>query len=563
MGLLLLNWVYIFVICLGTGVAVIPFFTKEKKIFFILLSGLFSEMVIIHFYAIFFAVDTWFYLLSFILALSGIFINRSEIYSLIKRNIQEWKAWKPGIRTFSILVFLLILMQSATAPFINDNESYYIQSVKWLNHFGLVKGLANLHIFLGQMSGWHLLQSGFNFGFCSNSLNDINGFLFVICSFFFLFHLNSYFKSKLTFDLFLGLIPAANLFLFTFISSPSPDLPVFLLSQIIFYLFYTNANQYQKGFRLILMLCVFLIMVKPTMFPLLILPAFLFFKHKLYRKDFGFLMSISLISLSAFCIKNYIISGYILYPTQLFQAFLNPDWKISPEIQNFYYNATSRYAITSVSSSEISRLSSWEYFRYWLQEPGLRSFFNKLIILLLLIFPFFIKKSKPLLWLYIYALIQFFILFLTSPQYRFFFPLILGMSIFILTKIFLNSPKFINFILWILGLTPVFSILFPVNLENLRTTTSSPIHTNSFKLKNLIYPAPDSQYKLMYEKVEEGNLYYFSPVGNDLFFWITGDGRLPCAHKEMIDYFKEKYKIRPQLRTSSLKDGFKFEKIKK
>ena len=65
------------------------------------------------------------------------------------------------------VITVLIIAQCSTAPFVIDNETYYIQTIKWLNEYGFVRGLANLHISLGQCSGWHILQSAFSFSFAS------------------------------------------------------------------------------------------------------------------------------------------------------------------------------------------------------------------------------------------------------------------------------------------------------------------------------------------------------------------------------------------------------------
>lgn len=560
MLIILLSWIYIFLICLGMGLILNSILHKSYSAFFILLMGMFAQMLVIHFYAVWFPIDKLFYVLNFLLSSTGIFLYRKNIQKQLSSAITQWKTWKKSIKVLSFLLTILILMQSATKPFIVDNETYYLQSIKWVNEFGLVKGLANLHIFFGQMSGWHLLQSGFNFGFISNYLNDINGFLLVICSFYFFSHLNLYFQNKVLMNLYLGLIPILNLFFFPFLNSPSSDMPVFILTQIIFYLFYLNFTLYRNDFRLTLMLSVFVILIKITVFPILILPVILMFKHQLFKKELSYLILIGGISLIAFCLKNYIISGFLFYPTKLFGNFISPDWKLSLEMHQLYEK---EYAITSISSSDASKLSIWQYLKYWLAEPGLRGAFNKLIIIFLLIFPLFIKKNKSLFWLYIYAIAQFSVLFFTSPQFRFFFPLILGIGLYIAGKFLLKSPKMVHLIIVTFGLLLIIPLLFPVNIDNLRTTTYTPSELQTFQLKNALKPEPNSRNDFNFESIREGNLIYHSPIGNNILLWSSGDGDLPCVNKKMIEYFKVKYKIRPQLRTNNLKDGFYAEKISK
>ncbi len=558
-----LNWIYILWICLGMGFLFHFILRSEIKLFYLILTGLFSEMMLIHFYAVWFPIDGFFYGINFLLASAGIIIYKKSILTQLNLSISEFKSWKKTMQVLGMILTILVLMQSATKPFIIDNETYYIQTIKWLNEFGIVNGLANLHIFFGQMSGWHLLQSGFNFGFISNSLNDLNGFLMFIFTFFSLHHLNRFFQTRITMDLFLGLIPVGNLFFFQFVSAPSPDLPVFLISQVIFYLFYRNYIDYKNDFKILFILVTFLILIKITVAPLLILPLVLVIKHKLFKDEITFSILIGFIALSAYFLKNYLISGYLFYPTEFLGSFLNPDWKTSPELQRFFFKEISEHAISMENSIEIQKLTTFGYFKNWLLEPGLRSIFNKLIIILLLIFPLYIRKNKTLFWLYIYALIQFGILFFTSPQYRFFMPLITGMSLYILAKLLLNSPKKVIPFFTVFSLICFIPLLFSINVSNWKNSSFMPNQLSVYQIDNLVFPSKNSMNELKYETISEGNLKYNSPIGQKEFFWITGDGELPCANKEMIDFFKRWYKVRPQLRTEDLKDGFYAEKLNK
>ena len=90
-----------------------------------------------------------------------------------------------------------------------------------------------------------------------------------------------------------------------------------------------------------------------------------------------------------------------------------------------------------------------------------------------------------------------------------------------------------------------------------------PDKLEPYRLRNVIVPANNSLHQFEYEKVREGNFEYNSPIGETEFFWITGDGELPCVNQSMLEYFKKWYHVRPQLRTGNLKDGFYAEKINK
>ena len=89
-----------------------------------------------------------------------------------------------------------------------------------------------------------------------------------------------------------------------------------------------------------------------------------------------------------------------------------------------------------------------------------------------------------------------------------------------------------------------------------------PDKLEAYRIENIIKPAKNSLHNFEYELMEEGNLKYNSLIGQKEFFWITGDGDLPTVNRRMVEYFKKWYKIRPQMRSESLKDGFYFEKLK-
>jgi len=110
--------------------------------------------------------------------------------------IAALKNLKVPLQLFLGAITILIIAQCSTAPYVIDNESYYIQTIKWLNEYGYVKGLANLHIFFGQTSGWHIAQSAFNLSFLYPNFNDLSGFCLLLGNLFAILKLNSYFSNE-------------------------------------------------------------------------------------------------------------------------------------------------------------------------------------------------------------------------------------------------------------------------------------------------------------------------------------------------------------------------------
>ena len=157
MILILLSWIYIVFSTINIG-----FYTNKKLklknsnfvIFSIL--GLFTTTVFASIWAVFGRINIEFHLIFLILNI-GIYLRfKNEIQILYKSFFLELKALTLSLKIALLFIFILILAQCASIPYIIDNESYYIQTIKWINEYGLVKGVANLHLFLGQTSGWHI-----------------------------------------------------------------------------------------------------------------------------------------------------------------------------------------------------------------------------------------------------------------------------------------------------------------------------------------------------------------------------------------------------------------------
>jgi hypothetical protein len=556
MILILLSWIYVVFSTINIG-----FYTNKKLklknsnfvIFSIL--GLFTTTVFASIWAVFGRINIEFHLIFLILNI-GIYLKfKNEIQILYKSFFLELKALTLSLKIALLFIFILILAQCASIPYIIDNESYYIQTIKWINEYGLVKGVANLHLFLGQTSGWHITQSVFNFSFLYNKFNDLSGFCLLLGNIYAFLHLNSYFKNNETNHLIIGFLPLVNIFLFTFISTPSPDLPVYILSLIIFFKF---VNHYEKldseTFNLITILILFTIFIKTTSIILVLIILVLFIKHyKILIQKITQPLIISLLVLSLFLIKNTITSGYPLFPS-VFNPF-SFDFQIPAPIAHFYYDETKRAAF-SLTENQYDRLNTFEIFKVWISRSGLHGMFNKAILFLLIIIPVFIFKffNKKSFWI-LYGILfsQMILLFLSSPQYRFFINAILLFSFLIAASI-LNTKRKILVSLYLSLLILTILTMIPFNLS-LFTSNIHLKKNSTFSLNEIIFPYKNSKFDNDYEIIKNGNLQYNSPV-NNVFFWGTGDGELPCINKEQIKYFEMYYKIKPQMRTTNLKDGF-------
>jgi hypothetical protein len=448
MILVLISWIYILFTSLTLGLF-LNYTAKLKCNNSVTISfiGFFTATILASFWAIFGRINIEFHIsllsINFILGVK----YKSELINILKSNIKQIAELSKSIKNFLFIITILIATKCTSFSNYIDNETYYIQTIKWLNEYGFVKGLANLHIFLGQTSGWHIAQSAFSFSFLNQNFNDINGLCLLLFNIFALIKLNSFWQNKNHLFLIIGLLPISNLFLFQFIGIPSPDLAVYLFSSLLFYYFIKHFNNIETGsYNLIFIFSIFIVYIKISSLPILLLPLILLalnFK-KLYLNIYISYIFVILV-FGLYIVKNLIISGYPLFPSKIFNDVIYLDSKLPVELYNFSFNNARLYGST-VLKSDFESMNVLQIFIKWLFYSKIDSIFNILIILSVLITPYFLKNylNRKSCWiLYVVFLFQLIFLFLTSPQYRFIlnFVIIFG---FIILSSFIKSKRIIS-----------------------------------------------------------------------------------------------------------------------
>lgn len=563
MALILVSWIYIALTCvhMGWGLSFI-LKLKTNSLIPVLVSGLFATAMLATLWAIFGRIHWEFHLL--LLILNGLiyFRNRDSIHQLYRDFASEIHQLSQPIKAALFIIAVLIVAQCTTAPFVIDNETYYIQTIKWLNEYGLVKGLANLHISLGQISGWHVLQSAFSFSFLYPRFNDLSGFCLFIGNVFALFKLNEFVKNKRTQDGIIGLFPLANVFFFQFISAPSPDIAVYVLAFMLFYYFIENAqNSEISNFNFMALLSFFILFIKITAFGLVLIPLMLLTIH--FRKWKLELFPIGLTGCIVFVLfvtKNALVSGLPFFPLTHFR--LTSDFAVPLSSAEFYFNS-GKMCMFFVTPEEYQSMSLMQIAMRWLFASKIGALMNISTILVLILSPIFIYKfhHKKVFWIiYAISVIEFVLLILSSPVYRYFIYLTLFWGFFILICLF-QHLKFISTVYVISVLATAFVLFFPLNFDGL-TQNKLFSQNSTFSVKNVVFPHANSKLQTTYETIQNGNLKYNSPIQNS-FFWANGDGNLPCVNKDQINYFEQTLGVVPQMRGNQLRDGFYTKSIQK
>lgn len=286
------------------------------------------------------------------------------------------------------MVFMTIVL-NAGPTMMDDTESYHIQMIKWIQEYGTVPGLANLHLRYGFNSSWFT-----SIGLLAPASGSINHFLalngLISC------WACIYFFNKISSNLPTHFSPGYKMMLATLVC--------LLFALLVWPMIRGNANTcnydfittlcvlilfietlYAKPFTLqgewIIWPC-YLFTVRIINFPLLLLTLPILWSavtQKKWRSSFAIIGSFAFL-IVPFLIRNVILSGYLLFPSRAFDVF-SFDWKADQQMTvNIveyirYYNRVN-VAFQGISTTRAipfpDWLLSWFHFQVW---------YNKLLLI--------------------------------------------------------------------------------------------------------------------------------------------------------------------------------------
>jgi hypothetical protein len=560
---ILLSWFYILFTSVVVGIFTAKFLKiNTKSSVYLSLIGLFITCIFAVSWAFFSAVNLYFYGIYFLFVIVIGYFNNTDLKEFISDKIKFLQQLDYKLCLLAILFLLTIAIQAATKPTLPDNESYYIQTIKWINEYGFVKGLGNLHLFFAQTSGWHVLQSTYNFPFLTDKLNTLSSFISVLLVLFSIKNVHVYFTKKIKLNLIFGLSPIFFILFFPLLNVPSPDVATYCISMVLFFQFLENSENKDVSFKILVLFSLFLSLIKITNLPLLLLPfIYLLIEKNILIKNNSKVLLIGLLSFGLLFSKNAILTGYIFYPIHNFGIW-NDFYKIPTTVLDYFFGSNMRYSFF-MDKESVQNSGFFFIMQQWLFKSVTDLFFNASILFCFLISPFIIYKkrnNKKMLWLYIILLFQFILLAISSPQYRFF----LGSLFFFFALIFsyfINSEKTIySSMLFSLLLLNTYLFLPQLwgNISSNKIITSR----TAISFIDLLIPDYRSSLKTDFTLKSKQKLHYYSPTNSDLF-WETGNGKLPCVSQKQLEYFESYFEIIPQPIGTELQDGFYAKKITK
>ena len=292
--------------------------------------------------------------------------KRVEFRKKIKEN-------KISVYQFLIATIIVIAVMTWTVgyPQHYDTSLYHYQAIKWIEEYGVVPGLGNLHNRFAYNSAFMALQALFSFEWLvGQSLHTVNGF---VCCFFMIYAVISNRIWKLGEKIEVSdLLKVATVIYICYyknlISSPSSDTLTLLL---ILYIctkwseFIERDIKEMEPYGFLCILSAYAISLKLSAAACMVLvlwPAMQMIKRKKYKMIIKHL-ALGIIVLAPWLVRNVVISGYLLYPYPQLDIF-DVDWKMPASVLTH----DSREVIVwgrNVFNVEDYAMPIWKWFSEW------------------------------------------------------------------------------------------------------------------------------------------------------------------------------------------------------
>lgn len=276
-------------------------------------------------------------ILAVIALLLAIFFRNDLKAKLVRQNRHKWQI-KLLIVVAVAAVFAMFAIQT---PRHYDTYLYHAQAIRWIEEYGVVPGLGNLHNRFAYNSSFLVLQALFSFKFIFGiSLHQMNGFIAV------LFLSYSILSLKICKHGKLYISDALRAIMMLYITQcsrdiSSPDTDTFALCLVI-YIFIKWASCLEENkkdiphYAYLCLLGIFGCTLKLSsafLMLLLVQPMVMLIKGKKWKYFLGYIIAGIIIALP-FVIRNVIISGYVLYPYPSLDIIPFIDWKMNPATVN-------------------------------------------------------------------------------------------------------------------------------------------------------------------------------------------------------------------------------------
>ena len=335
----LCNWLYIFITTFLTGFGVLYVVEKKfgyqcKRLDAYLIAGLVILTAYAQWFSLFYRVNIEANIILVVACILIVVLLRKELLDYARNT---WASTSKNQKIGVLVLAVVVCYFTSRGHFVYDTNLYHAQAIRWLEEYGIVKGLANIQSRAAYNSSAICLSALYSMKYIfGQSMHTLQGFMALILAVMCL-DLGKVFKGKkvaLSDFAKIGAVYYLSL-LYDEITSPSSDYAVMII------LFYTvikwlelleEKEMSTVPYSLLCVVGVYTRTLKLTAALILILlikPVMMLLKEKKWKEIRTYLL-MGLLVFAPYLARNVMISGWLLYPFEHLDLF-NVDWKV-PEV---------------------------------------------------------------------------------------------------------------------------------------------------------------------------------------------------------------------------------------
>ncbi len=331
-----LIFLYMFITATSLGGALISLLIKKENIRFLhpedaVMLGLMIVTVYAQFFSLFAKVGLWANIILLGLCAVSLILTRKKL----SLKALLWGLKKRPLIWCALAIVTLVMIYGTSAGYMHyDSDLYHAQAIRWIEEYGVVKGLGNLHSRLAYNSSSFALTALYSFSWITGrSYHACAGFMALIVLFECLRALPKLIKRDVRtsdFIRFGGIYYILSIY--DEMVSPESDYFAFLMLFFVVIRMVELAEAKVEDADVyavfsMIAFCLVTIKLSVAMIVLVsVVPIVLLAKQKRYSR-IVFYAAIGLAIVLPFIIRGVILSGYMLYPSTMLDVF-NVDWKV-------------------------------------------------------------------------------------------------------------------------------------------------------------------------------------------------------------------------------------------
>lgn len=310
---------------------------KIKPVGYVM-AGLVTVTVYAQFFSLFYKVGLLANLLLVFVCMTTAAVFREKLWKLVK---EQGIGISRGKKIFYVFLFLLFAYGTSRGIIHYDTGLYHAQSIRWIEEYGVVEGLGNLHCRLAYNSSAFCLSALYSFSFLGGqSYHCAAGFFALLLAGTCSEVVKAWKRKRLLLADIARLMGIYYLMvIFDEMISPASD---YFMVLTVFYLIIRYLELAEEGekewlpYALLALLGVYAVSLKLSAAFIVLLavkPAGMLVKERNGKGVAGFL-GLGMIILLPFLVRNVLISGWLVYPFTAVDLF-PVDWKIPKEIADY------------------------------------------------------------------------------------------------------------------------------------------------------------------------------------------------------------------------------------